>query len=73
MASKMYLLACEAALLVLLLAYASNYHAARGAWHQLRLETNGNSLALYNDGERMAWATNSLHILIGLNMRRRQP
>lgn len=39
----------------------TNHHTSRGVWHHLRLEANGDSLALYNDGERVAWATDSLY------------
>lgn len=39
----------------------TNHHTTRGVWHRLRLEANGESLTLYNDGERVAWATDSLY------------
>lgn len=39
----------------------SNHHTTRGVWHHLRLEANDDSLALYNDGERVAWVTDSLY------------
>lgn len=39
----------------------TNHHTSRGAWHHLRLEADGDSLTLFNDGERVAWATDSLY------------
>ncbi len=39
----------------------TNHHTTRGVWHHLRLEANGESLMLYNDGEQVAWATDSLY------------
>jgi hypothetical protein len=39
----------------------TNHYTTRGVWHHLRLEANGESLVLYNDGERVAWATDSLY------------
>lgn len=39
----------------------TNHHTTRGVWHHLRLVANGESLALYNDGEQVAWATDSLY------------